>query len=246
LLNGHFKKITFLIFLSVLLQYPVSTLAREIKSDTLTQEVWPEVDAYYRFNQALRLMGAFTATKAHTAYADGALALNLDYFTLRSLRQSGRDMDMDSTRGYYQWFRAGLKYKRPDPTSKNPAPVYSIRTESNTRFYPGWKSLISLRNRFDFQDKSGFWTVIYRPRVTWEKDFRTTYLYFLAYTYVEYYAYFHNGNRNTLSAALGAQVKVSRLIVFDAYYLYQFQHEPLVNQLSAIGIRIRFYMPVIK
>jgi hypothetical protein len=238
---GSFLILSFLFF-----QSPYGLQAQQSTTPGTQQEVWPEVDGYYKINKTLRLMGAVTATKAETDYSDGALAFNVDYFTLRSLRTIAQGSDLDSTRGYYQWFRLGLKYNRPDPSSKDPEAEYTIRSESNTRFYPGWETILTVRNRFDFQDKSGFWTVIYRPRITWERDFRTTYLYFTGYVYAEYYAFFDDAPTNRFSACLGAQLKVSRLIVFESYYLYQFQNPPKVGAVNAIGLRLRFYMPVKK
>jgi hypothetical protein len=239
-------QIRFCIVFLFLLQYSILAEGQQTKTNLPQQEVWPEVDGYYKINRSLRLMAAASATRAETNYADGALALNLDYFALPGLRKFGQSTDLDSTRGYFQWLRVGLKYKQPDPSTEAPAPEYTVRTESNTRFHPGWESILTLKNRFDFQDKTGDWTVIYRPRLTWEKDFRTTYLYFTAYTYAEYYAYFDNSSRNAFNIATGAEVKVSRLIIFEVYYLYQFPHQPAVDDVSAIGLRLRFYMPVKK
>jgi hypothetical protein len=235
-----------LLFLSFLFQNPLFSQAQQPKSGSSVQEVWPEVDGFYKFNNSLRLMAAATGTRSMTSYADGALALNLDYFTLPGLRKPQEGTDLDSTRGYFQWLRVGFKYKRPDPTSANPAPEYSIRTESNTRFHPGWNSMLTVKNRFDFQDKIGFWTTVYRPRITWEKDFRTTYLYFTAYTYAQYFAYFNDASKNNFSIAVGAQIKISHLIIFETYYLYQFQNEPKVGAVNAIGLRLRFYLPLKK
>jgi hypothetical protein len=220
--------------------------AQQSNSMPAAQEVWPEVDAFYKISPLVRLMALGSATRATTYYQDGALGLNADFFALPHLRKDIPEFDPDSTRGYYQWFRAGLKYNRPDPSSKNPASEYTIRTESNTRFYPGWKTLVTLRNRFDFVDKAGDITVKYMPRITWDKGFHTTYLNFDAYLYAEYYFYFDDASNNRLSVSIGANIKVSRLIVFELYYLHQFENQPKVGTLDAIGMKLMFYMPLKK
>lgn len=227
-------------------QSPFQSQAQVKSPAGATQEVWPEVDAYYKLNQALRLMALGSATKTNTYYQDGALGLNLDFFMLHHLRHDGPDIDMDSTRGYYQWFRLGVKYSPKDTLDQGSAPEYTLRTESNTRFYPGWKSMLTLRNRFDFVDKTGFVTVKYMPRLTWEKNFHTTYLTFDAFVYVEYYLYFNDAPSNRTSAAIGINLKVSNLIVIQPYYLYQFEHEPKVGALNAIGFKFMFFMPLKK
>jgi hypothetical protein len=227
------------------MQIPFVSMAQQTTASANQQEVWPEVDAYYKINKEIRLMALGSATKANTAYQDGALALNCDIFALPHLRKVDTALDLDATRGYYQWFRVGIKYNRPDPDTKTPA-EYTLRTESNTRFYPGWKSVVTVRNRFDFVDKTGFVTVKYMPRITWDKEFKTSYLTFSAFFYAEYYLYFNDEPNNRLSLALGADVKVSRLIVFEPYYLYQFEHAPKVDGVQAVGLKLIFYMPLKK
>jgi hypothetical protein len=244
--TGLQKSIVFFTCLFVFFQQPFRSQAQVKSPAGATQEVWPEIDAYYKLNPAIRLMALGSATKANTYYQDGALGLNADFFMLHHLRHEGPEIDLDSTHGYYQWFRLGVKYSPADSLDKGSAPEYTLRTESNTRFYPGWKSMLTLRNRFDFVDKTGFVTVKYMPRLTWEKNFRTTYLNFDAFVYAEYYLYFSDAPSNRTSAAIGVNLKVSRLIVFQTYYLYQFEHQPKVGALNAIGFKLIFFMPLKK
>ena len=209
-----------------------------------SDEVWPEVDVFYKIRSEFRLMALASGTRQGSSFTEGDLGINVDYFAFPVFRKISPGPD--STRGYFQWFRLGVKYDRPNQSEKNPVSTYTLRTESNTQFYPGWESLLRVRNRFDFMDKSGDVSTRYMPRITWEKDFRTTYLTFTGYVYGEYFVYFDNSPSNRFRAALGAIIKVSHLIVFETYYLYQFQHQPKVGALHVIGLTLKFYLPLKK
>jgi hypothetical protein len=240
--NKKIQKLGFKIIICLLLLFfEVSESKAQTASIPTEDETWPELDVFYRFSKEFRVMGLASYTKQGSAHTDGALALNCDFFAFPAIRKI--KPGPDSTRGYFQWFRFGVKYDRPDPADKNPVPAYTLRTESNTQFYPGWESMITVRNRFDFMDKAGTITTRYMPRITWEKDFQTTYLTFTAYIYPEYYAYFDDAVKNRFSIAIGAITKISRLLVFDVYYLYQFQHQPKVGALHVIGMTLKFYLP---
>ncbi len=102
-------QIRFCIVFLFLLQYSILAEGQQTKTNLPQQEVWPEVDGYYKINRSLRLMAAASATRAETNYADGALALNLDYFALPGLRKFGQSTDLDSTRGYFQWLSGRFK-----------------------------------------------------------------------------------------------------------------------------------------
>jgi hypothetical protein len=39
----------------------------------------------------------------------------------------------------------------------------------------------------------------------------------------------------------GSDIKVSRIIDFEVYYLYQFQNKPSAEPLNAIGLKLNFY-----
>lgn len=240
------KLITVTYFIFFLIGNPFVSKGQQNMPAVASQEIWPEVDAFYKINPGIRLMALASATKTNTYYEDGDFGINADFFILSHFRKEGPEIDLDSTRGYYQWFRGGLKFTRPDPSAKNTDGQFTIRTESNTRLYPGWKTMVTIRNRFDFVDKTEMVSVKYMPRVTWEKNFKTEYLNFDAFLYAEYYLYFKDETNNRFSVAAGFNVKVSRLILTQLYYLHQFEHQEKVGTLDAFGIKLIFYMPLKK
>jgi hypothetical protein len=208
------------------------------------QEVWPEVNLYYKLNNKLRIYALYSATKLkNSSYTDGGYGIYLDYFAFPTNLRRKLDPNLrDSTRGYYLWLRAGYLYSTTPPQSEDPFKLNTIVTEGNVRFHLPAHILLTSRHRFDWQINNGDFEPRYRPRLTFEKEMHTEYLFFTPNIYGEYYVYFNNGGLNRFRLSAGVQVKVTTHIEFETYYVHQFDNGKQVNSLDAMGFNLKFYL----
>ena len=212
-----------------------------IITPTIRQELWPEIDAYYRLNDKFRLFGYYSATKLKTSsYTDGGLSINLDYFALPVWRNS--KPRADSTRGSLLWFRAGFAYSRSPNGVENPFKDYTIVTEGSARFYLPWDMLLTQRNRFEWRWRNGVFQSRYRPKLTVERGFETDFLTFTVYTYGEYFVNMNTENPDVFRLALGWEVKASKHLSFETYYVHQFDNGKNVKALDAMGLALKIYL----
>jgi len=206
------------------------------------QEVWPEVNLFYKLNDKLRIYALYSATKLkNSSYTDGGFGIYLDYFTLARAREKIGFNTRDSTAGYYLWLRAGYLYSSTPPESEDPFKENTFVTEANVRFHLPYEILLTNKNRFDWRSINGSFEPRYRPRLTVEKDMHTEYLYFTPSIYAEYYVYFHGGGLNRFRISPSIQIKVTSHMEFETYYVHQFDNGKNVNALDAMGLALKFY-----
>ena len=228
------------IFLSVFILCSRQMLAQD--SNATKQEVWPEVNLFYKLNNKFRLFGQYSATKLkNSSYTDGGWAGYLDYFGLPIVRKKLSKEVRDSTNRYYIWLRVGYMYSTTPPNAEDPFKLHTIVTEANFRFYLPYEILLSNKNRFDWRLKDGDFEPRFRPRLTFEKDLRTAYLYFTPNIYGEYYYYFGAKGFNRFRISAGIQTKMTKHIEFETYYVHEFDNGERVNALNALGLRLKFY-----
>ena len=211
-------------------------------SNATKQEVWPEVNLFYKLNNKFRLYGQYSATKLkNSSYTDGGWAAYLDYFGLPILKKRMAKNVRDSTNGYYLWLRFGYMYSTTPPNSEDPFKLHTLVTELNLRYYLPYEILLTNKNRFDWRFKDGDFEPRFRPRLTFEKDLRTAYMYFTPNIYVEYYYYFGAKGFNRFRLSAGIQTKVTKHLEFETYYVHEFDNGQRVNALDAMGLRLKFY-----
>jgi len=203
-------------------------------------EIWPEMDVLYRINQKFRAMIQISGTRRESQYADGSFAAYFDYFTLPLVRKP--HYKTDTIRGYFQWFRLGYTYgKSAQSESEDDAfREHTINLESNTRFHLPFQFLVTAKNRFDASLFNGAPRARYRPRLTLERDCKTTYLTFTMYAYGEYFFDFNTSTQNKFRLCLGGELWVSRIISFETYYLKQFQGGADGANTDALGVVLKF------
>ncbi|HEY6502735.1 MAG TPA: DUF2490 domain-containing protein [Chitinophagaceae bacterium] len=207
---------------------------------TIRQELWPEIDAYYRFNDKFRLFGSYSATKLKTSsYTDGGLSINLDYFALPVWRKS--KPRADSTRGSLLWLRGGFAYSHSPKDVENTFTDYTIVTEVSARFYLPWEILLTQRNRFDWRWRNGDFKPRYRAKLNVEKAFKTDYLHFTVYTYGEFFVNINSENPDIFRWALGWEVRASKHLSFETYFVHQFEGSFNSLSVNAVGLAAKIY-----
>ncbi len=205
-----------------------------------TEEFWPELNVYYKFNDKFRLFGMVSGTKQQTSYSEGAIGVFLDYFTYPFIKFLRPHHNEDLPKKYL-WLRAGYLYARSPPEAENPFTEHTLVTEANGRFDLGWDILMTVKNRFDWRFKSDDFFARYRPRIQVEKDFHTEYLFFAPYLWGEYFGNFGNSSINKFRTQLGVEIKVSRKIAYETYWNHQFANSPEVSNVDAYGMVLKFY-----
>ena len=205
-----------------------------------TEEFWPEVNVHYKLNEKFRLYGLVSGTKQQTSYSEGAVGLFVDYFTFPFVKFL-RPHHNENLPKRYLWLRAGYQYARSPPEAENPFTEHTLVTEANGRFDLGWEILMTVKNRFDWRFKSDGFFVRYRPRMQFERDFHTEYLFFTSYLWGEYFANFGNSSINKFRTQLGVEVKVTRRLTYETYWNHQFDNSPDVTHVDAYGMVLKFY-----
>lgn len=207
-----------------------------------SQEVWPSMDVYYRINPKFRIYGTLGGTKLEeSSYSEGAVGLFVDYFTYPFLNIL-RPNHPDSLPGKFLWLRGGYQYSATPPSSEDPFKESMIVTEANYRFYLPYKIFLTMRNRFDWRFKNGDFNSRYRPKLVFEKDFKTEYITFTATGFAEYFVNFGNNPVNRLRTQLGVEIKVFKRMNYEVFWNHQFSHQPEVQEVDAFGMTLKVYM----
>ena len=158
-----------LIFLTLL---SISSLPLVAQDSSITrQEIWPEIDLYYRFSEKLRIYAHYSATKLRNSdYTDGGYGLYMDYFASPLLKNKLDTGARESTRSHYLWFRVGYMYSTSPPDSEDPFKSHTIVTEINGSIYLPYQILLTNKNRFDWTVKIDNFLSTYRPRLAFLKN----------------------------------------------------------------------------
>jgi hypothetical protein len=233
-LGRPFLKAVFL-FVSLL-----GTKMLSAQDSSTPAQIWPEVEAYYRVSEKIRFYGMISGTRSNSAYTDGTAGIYIDYFAIPWLRGKKYAELHDTTMGYYWWFRTGYSYSNSPPGDKKKV-VNIFETETNNNFHLPEDIVLQTRNRLDWRWVNGDFQPIYRPRVKFVRNFKTAYLTFNAYIWSEYFFYLNDNSDDRLRLTIGSQIKVTKNLDLEIYYLYQFANQPGVQSLHAIGIQIDLY-----
>lgn len=205
-----------------------------------TEEFWPESKIYYKFNDKFRLYLHLSETREQTSYSEGAIGLFVDYFTY-PFGIFSRPQHNEELPKRYLWFRAGYQYSMSPPEAENPFKESMLVTEMNGRDDLPWEILMTVKNRFDWRFKDDGFSVRYRPRLDFEKDLRTEFLFFTPFIRLEYFANFGKSSINKFRTEVGIEFKVSRTVVFENYWNHQFANSPDVSKVDAYGITLKLY-----
>ena len=210
-------------------------------SSTPPKQIWPEIDIYYRFNDRFRLYSKLTSTRLNNANTDGTAGIYLDYFALPWFRKKDIVRLNDTLRGRYLWLRTGYSYSQTPPGTAKPIDQSIIETTGNGLYYLPADILLTVTNRFDWLFKNNEFDPRYRPRLKFDRNFRTEYAYFNFYFYGEYYIYFNDNSQDRFRLEIGFEAKVLKTMSFQTYYLHQFPNDGTVSAIDAIGLQANFY-----
>jgi len=204
------------------------------------QEVWPELNIYYHINDNFRLYSLISGTKVdESSYSEGAFSVFVDYYGLKApiskLNFIGRE------ERFRFRLRAGYLYSTTPPTVEDKIRSSTIRIQTANTFSITAKLRAYYKGKLDMVIADREFNARYVPRIILERDFRTEFLTFSAYTYAERYLDFQGRDLNRTRVAIGANLRVSKNIDFETYYLHQFHNGTTVPTVKAVGSRLKFY-----
>jgi hypothetical protein len=206
-----------------------------------SQEVWPSIDAYYRINPAFRIYATVAGTKlSESSYSEGAFGVFLDYFTFPPRFHIPRAHN-DSLPGKYIWLRVGYQYSASPPSADDPFRENMVVIEGNSRFYLPSQVMLTWKNRFDGRLKNGDFNVRYRPRIMFERDFKTEFLSFTGYAFGEYFMNFSRSSVNRFRTQVGIEIRVTKVINYEVFWNHQFQNQPEISEVDAFGMTLKLY-----
>lgn len=206
------------------------------------QEVWPSVDVYYRFNERLRLYSTVSGTKKDSSnYTDGAVGVFLDVFAFSVISQR-REAHVEELPGKYLRLRVGYQYTQSPPSAEDPFRENLFVAQADGRAMLPFSILFTLRNRFDFRFKGEDFSVRYRPRLQFERDFHTEFLFFTISTFAEYYANFGESQLDRFRFQLAFEVKVTKHLAYETFWNHQFDNQPSVQEVDAFGMVLKLYL----
>ena len=208
---------------------------------TQPKQIWPEVDIYYKLNEKFRLYSKVTASYLNNANTDGTAGVFLDFFAFPLLRHKKIVSLHDTLRGEYLWFRSGYSYSHSPPGASKEVDQNFIETTVNGRHYLPWDILMTVTNRLDWLFENSSFDPRYRPKIKFDRNFRTAYMFFNFYFYGEYYIYFNGSSQDRLRLEVGLEFKVLKFMSFQNYYLHQFANDGSVKSIDAIGVQANFY-----
>jgi hypothetical protein len=235
--NARFILCFFVSFFSI-----VYCKAQDSAATPVTQQqIWPEIDFFYRLNDKFRIFASASATQLYEAstYTDGALSANLDYFAFPIKRKE--KTVADSTRGHFLWLRGGFSYSPAPPDSSSNYREYTIRTEINTIFYLPKKYSFLFKNRFDWRFKNDQFIPRYRPKLELDRDFKTAYLTFSAYANIEFYIPLNSNSNSQFLYTFGSEFKVTEHINFEIYFTHQYKNGISAPSVDALGLALKIY-----
>lgn len=201
-------------------------------------EFWPEVDVFVPLSAKVRLMFSGTITKLEETREDveGQVGVSLDYLANEKLT-----------------FRAGYRYGFA-LAGDDPYKEHRIIFEQTVRKNLPLKVLLTDRNREDLRFVNGDFSVRYRNRLTFEREFKVIKLHVTPYVSGEvfYDSRFDTWNRNRLAAGIQIPLKRSfpvlnlvhptRLMVLDLYIMRQNDSRSDPPRVRGFGVAFNIYL----
>ena len=200
-------------------------------------QLWPEVDVYIPLRPKFKLFLLSTITKAQETRdkTEGQVGVHLDYRAHKKLLVRG---------GY----RYGFSLSEGDPFKE-----HRIVLEQHVRQPLPLDILVTDRNREDFRWVDGQFSIRYRNRVTFEREFEVLGRQLTPYASAEAYydTRFDTWNRNRLVVGvqipfkrglrLITMVDPSRQLVLDIYFARQNDSRSEPSRVKAFGSAVTIH-----
>ena len=205
-----------------------------------SNQVWPEADFYYRFNDRYRVRFVASLTKDREAkdLTDGTFEWDIDVGLMPILRPRLYE-DPNTETGRFLFFRAGYAYL-PAFSGEN---EHRGIAEITARLPLPAKVLLSDRSRGEVRSLGGDISTRYRNQIKVERDFAVSKFKLTTFGYAEFFydTRFSAWSRTEYSG--GIDIPVRKRWVFEANYLRQNNKQPQKSNVNAVGLVIQWYLP---
>ena len=190
-----------------------------------SEEFWPELDLWYRFNNAWRVEYVATGTRDDSGdRTSGTSALYVDY----------RMNDPIS-------WRVGFEYINtlPDSPGQNNTVEHRVSLDFNYRWHLGDEVLLTDRTRLDLRDIESVDSYRVRNRVRFERPFELTRTTLTPYLNTElYYDSRYDAAVTRLRMETGSVISLGKIWEADFYVGWQRNYQPTEKNTLALGLTI--------
>jgi len=204
-----------------------------------TDELLPEIDAYYKLNSDVRVWFQAKETREFGDRVSAEIGPSLDFFLKPWIKlKNATVFDLDDTKGRLVLFSIGYRYL---PYANAP-PKNRLEPFVTFNFSMKGKLLLSDRNRADLNWQSGNFSWVYRNRLTVKRTFSIRRYHLSPYASVEtgYTSKYSKWSDTAIYA--GCLFPISKHVEFNPYYEHQNNTGKSPNlQLNQLGLMLNLY-----
>jgi Protein of unknown function (DUF2490) len=200
----------------------------------------PEIDFYAKLNSEMRFQMQAKQTREGGEPTQAEIGPSIDFYVHPWVRLAKvRQFDLDDAKSRPLVLAVGYRYL---PEANGGAATNRLEPVATSRFPLGTKALITDRNRFDLDWKSGGFTWRYRNRLQVEGPVRVGTYHLTPYAAVEPFYESQYGKWAETAIYAGFIFPIGKHVQLDTYYEHQNQTDKKPNkQLNQAGLVLGLY-----
>ena len=200
----------------------------------------PEIDFYAKLNSEMRFQMQAKQTREGGEPTQAEIGPSIDIYVHPWVRLAKvRQFDLDDAKSRPLVLAVGYRYL---PEANGGAATNRLEPVATSRFPLGTKALITDRNRFDLDWKSGGFTWRYRNRLQVEGPVRVGTYHLTPYAAVEPFYESQYGKWAETAIYAGFIFPIGKHVQLDTYYEHQNQTDKKPNkQLNQAGLVLGLY-----
>lgn len=205
-----------------------------------TDDLLPEIDAYYQFNPSLRFYMQAKETREGGEPTTAEIGPSVDFHLKELSKSKGITLfDLDKSKSKLLLFSIGYRYL---PTPNQP-PTDRLEPYVTINLPAKGGLLLSDRNRADLDWKSGKFSWHYRNRVSTEKPVAIHDYHFSPYVSAEFWYTSQYSKWSTTSIFVGFIFPFGKHVDFNPYYEHQNNTGKSPNQqLNQLGLILSLWL----
>ena len=200
----------------------------------------PEIDFYAKLNSEMRFQMQAKQTREGGEPTQAEIGPSIDFYVHPWVRLAKvRQFDLDDAKSRPLVLAVGYRYL---PEANGGAATNRLEPVATSRFPVSTKALITDRNRFDLDWKSGGFTWRYRNRLQVEGPVRVGTYHLTPYAAVEPFYESQYGKWAETAIYAGFIFPIGKHVQLDTYYEHQNQTDKKPNkQLNQAGLVLGLY-----
>lgn len=200
----------------------------------------PEIDFYAKLNSEMRFQMQAKQTREGGEPTQAEIGPSIDFYVHPWVRLAKvRQFDLDDAKSRPLVLAVGYRYL---PEANGGAATNRLEPVATSRFPLGTKALITDRNRFDLDWKSGGFTWRYRNRVQLEREIAIRSYHMTPYASAEFFYESQYSKWSDTALYAGCRFPIRKHAVFNPYYEHQNETgKPPNQQLNQLGLILALY-----